>query len=84
MSGRLSERRLTEITGEASFLDAATRLLDWLKALQDLDAADQGIQGAIGGSFPPLGEYMPAGYPNWATKYFLDALLAQDTIVGGR
>jgi hypothetical protein len=76
--------RLHEVTGERAFLDAATRLLDWLKALQDLDSKDPGIRGAIGGSFPLLGDYMPAGYPNWATKYFLDALLAQDRTEGGR
>jgi len=33
--------------------------------------------GAVAGSFPLFGGYMRAGYPNWATKYFLDALLLQ-------
>jgi len=27
-----------------------------------------------------MGSYMRAGYPNWATKYFLDALLLQQRL----
>lgn len=72
--------RLHEVTREPAFLDAATRLVDWLKALQQLDSGDPAIDGAIGGSFPLLAGYMPAGFPNWATKYFLDALLAHDKL----
>ncbi len=70
--------RLHEVTREQVFLAAATRLVDWLKGLQRLDSGDPAIDGAIGGSYPPLAGYMPAGFPNWATKYFLDALLLQD------
>jgi uncharacterized protein YyaL (SSP411 family) len=72
--------RLHEVTGEKSFLDAANRLTNFLKALQRLDSGDPGIDGAIPGSFPLLGGYMTAGFPNWATKYFLDALLAQERV----
>jgi len=70
--------RLHEVTGDAAFLDVATRLVDGLKARQKLDSGDPAIDGAIGGSFPLLAGYMTAGFPNWATKYYLDALLAQD------
>lgn len=35
------------------------------------------LVGALAGSFALTGEYMRSGYPNWATKYFLDALLLQ-------
>jgi len=27
-----------------------------------------------------FGEYMRAGYPNWATKYLLDALMLQERL----
>jgi hypothetical protein len=72
--------RLHEATRDRSFLDAAQRLTDWLKAVQELDSGDPGIDGAIGGSFPLLGDYMTGGFPNWAAKYFLDALLLQDRL----
>lgn len=69
--------RLFEVTGKAGFRDAADRLLDFLKALQELDAEDKNVNGALAGSFPLFGEYMRGGYPNWATKYLIDALMLQ-------
>lgn len=70
--------RLSEETRRDSYRLAADRLLNFLKPLQVLDSPISAINGAIPGSFPMLGEYMRAGYPNWATKYYLDALLLQD------
>jgi hypothetical protein len=55
-------------------------VLNYLKALQQTSATSSGneeIIGAIGGSFPLLGAYMPNGYPGWAVKFYLDALLQQ-------
>lgn len=69
--------RLHEKTGEAKYREAADRLTDFLKPLQALDAADENVNGALAGSFPLFGDYMRAGYPNWATKYLLDALMSQ-------
>jgi len=70
--------RLDEITQSATWWPVADRLVNFLKALQRHDCADPNVNGATAGSFPLLGEYMTAGYPNWATKYFLDAVLLQD------
>lgn len=72
--------RLYAETGETEYRRAADRLTDYLKAHQVLTASDPSLIGAIGGSFPLLGSYMTAGYPNWATKYFLDSLLLQDRL----
>ena len=69
--------RLHEHTGDRRYREAADRLTDYLKALQVLGPVHPGVDGALGGSFPLLGSYMTAGYPNWATKYFVDALLWQ-------
>jgi len=70
--------RLHEHTGDSKYKTAADRLVNYLKALQILDSGNPAINGAIPGSFPLMGAYMRAGYPNWATKYFLDALMLQD------
>ena len=70
--------RLNEITNERRYAEAADKLVNYLKALQRLDCEDPGVNGAIAGSFPLFGGYMRGGYPNWATKYFLDAVLLQD------
>jgi hypothetical protein len=69
--------RLYELTGEIKYKHAADALTNSLKALQALDMPNAALNGAIAGSFPLFGGYMRAGYPNWATKYFLDALLLQ-------
>lgn len=69
--------RLYEYTGAAKYLTTANRLVDYLKALQLLDSSVEGANGALAGSFPIFGGYMTGGYPNWATKYFLDALMLQ-------
>lgn len=69
--------RLYEETGNQQYVDGGDCLLNYLKCLQVLEAADPSVVGGIPGSFPIYGAYMRAGYPNWATKYFLDALLLQ-------
>jgi len=68
------------VTGDPRYRDAADRLTNFVKALQVLDSPIPGIKGAVAGSFPMLGSYQIGGYPNWATKYFLDALMEQDRL----
>ena len=72
--------RLYETTRDERYRSAADRILDYLKALQIVDSPNPGVNGALAGSFPLLGSYMTAGYPNWATKYLLDAVLLQDRL----
>ena len=45
-----------------------------------MDAADERIKGAISGSYPIWGEYQRLAFPNWATKFFVDALLLEETL----
>jgi uncharacterized protein YyaL (SSP411 family) len=71
--------RLHQLTGRTGYRTAADRIVDYLKPLQAIGTADPSLNGALGGSFPLFGSYMTAGYPNWATKYLLDALMLQDT-----
>jgi len=72
--------RLHQVLGAPAYRTAADRLVDHLKALQALGTAEPALNGALGGSFPLFGSYMTAGYPNWATKYLLDALMLQDAL----
>ena len=72
--------RAHQICGNARYRRATDRLLDFLKRLQDLDLERPDTSGAIPGSFPMLGDFMYLGYPNWATKYLLDALMLQHDI----
>lgn len=72
--------RLYELDRDQRLRDAADRLVDYLKGLQAVNCADPAVNGALAGSFPLFGGYMRGGYPNWATKYLLDALLLQDAL----
>lgn len=72
--------RLFEHTRDPRYHEGADRIVDFLKALQNVDASNPAVGGALAGSFPMMGEYMTGGYPNWATKYFLDALMLQERV----
>jgi folate-dependent phosphoribosylglycinamide formyltransferase PurN len=64
--------------GDPRLLNAALKSIDIVKAAQAMDAADPGVRGGIAGSQPVWGDYIPHAFPNWAAKYFIDALLAKD------
>ncbi len=63
--------------GDPRLLNAALKAIDIVKAAQAMDAEDLGVRGGIAGSQPVWGEYIPHAFPNWAAKYFVDALLAK-------
>jgi hypothetical protein len=67
---------LHSITGEKDFWTGVERMTNWLMAVQALSATGPiGGQGAVTGSFPLWGRYEKFAFPNWAQKYFADALL---------
>lgn len=67
--------RMADVLGEPALRAAADKLMAFVAATQRLDAGDPGLVGGIAGSFPIMGDYMTSGFPNWATKYFLDGLM---------
>ena len=75
--------RLHLITGEKHYRATADGLLAGVARFQTL-GNDGPWHGAIPGSYPIWGRYAPLQYPNWATKFFIDALLTQRAVVDGR
>ncbi len=69
--------KLYGIDGDKRYLDAGLNLLDDVAATQHLTSPGKSHYGGIKGSFPIYGRYAPLQYPNWATKFFIDALLAK-------
>lgn len=74
--------RLAVAVAEPRYAAAAGRLIAYVRATQTVgpagrpaDPAD-GTRGGIKGSHPIWGGYDPFRYPNWAAKFFIDALLA--------
>ncbi len=71
----LNWTRLAQITGEDSFRVRARAGLDYLKTTQKLAASNTAVRGGIAGSSPIWGDYSRFEYPNWAAKFFSDALM---------
>jgi hypothetical protein len=69
--------RLTALGRSERYAAASDRLLGFLKGLQRRETGSADIDGALAGSYPIFGGYMAGGYPNWATKYLLDALMLE-------
>ena len=67
--------RLYERSGDATLLNSALKAIDLVKDTQDLSNPNPGIRGGIAGSHTVWGEYITNALPNWAAKYFIDALL---------
>jgi hypothetical protein len=53
----------------------ATTLLSGIAARQDLNGPYPETRGAVAGSAPIWGGYFRLAYPNWAAKFYMDALL---------
>ncbi len=62
-------------TGDARFLSAALKALSFVMDRQRLRTLDRQNHGAIAGSSPIWGRYLTLRYPNWAPKFFVDALM---------
>ena len=67
--------RLAQITGDAGLHSHAQAGLAYIKATQKLRDPDDTVCGGIAGSFPIWGDYSRFEYPNWAAKFFSDALM---------
>ncbi|MFC1682635.1 beta-L-arabinofuranosidase domain-containing protein [Candidatus Zixiibacteriota bacterium] len=72
--------KLHESRHEVRYSKAALRLIDQVKGMQSLNSRNPGIRGGIPGSYPIGGGYITYGYPNWAAKFFADALMLKTKI----
>ena len=76
--------RMFQITGDARYRDATTRILGFVKKTQQLASSEPAVIGGIKGSHPINGGYHPWQYPNWATKFYADALMMDMANRSGR
>ncbi|MBE9181197.1 hypothetical protein IQ268_21790 [Oculatella sp. LEGE 06141] len=60
---------------ERWYYESAASSLRYVMACQDIRTSDPNIRGGIKGSHPIWGTYTRLSYPNWAAKFFVDALL---------
>jgi hypothetical protein len=78
--------RLAQETGAADLRDHARRGIEYLKRHQRLAGPSPEVTGAVAGSSPIWGRYSMFEFPNWAAKFFADALIMdlEDTAVPAR
>ena len=73
--------KLYRNSGDTSYLEAADRALDILIHIQRRPFREtRDTRGALPGSFPVWGRYEPFAFPNWASKFFADALIMRQKL----
>ncbi|MFZ5759504.1 MAG: pectate lyase [Thermodesulfobacteriota bacterium] len=73
--------RLFQLNKEAMYLEGAKNLNSYLRSRQIVgEDVSKNIAGAIAGSWPIWGEYERFSLPNWATKFFIDALMLEKSV----
>jgi len=67
--------RLHRRSRNLRLVNAALKAIDLVKLAQPMRNRNPGLFGGIPGSDPIHGSYIEGAVPNWAAKYFIDALL---------
>ena len=69
--------RFADLTGETRFAEARALANSYLRSVQNVSTRHPGWRGGLAGSEPIWGDYCRNRFPNWATKFFIDALLLE-------
>jgi len=79
----LNWTRLAQDGSAPELRENARLAIGYVKRTQRLDDADEAVRGGIAGSSPIWGDYSRFEYPNWAAKFFADALMMdmQDCVI---
>jgi hypothetical protein len=72
--------KLADIMKSDKYFSTGTRINNYLKSYQNTSTNNLNIRGAIAGSAPIWSKYIHFTYPNWATKFFIDALMLQERL----
>lgn len=73
--------RLYEVYGDIRYVNAALKAIDCVKEAQPMDNPNPGIRGGIPGSDPIWGDYIKTAVPNWAAKFYCDALIRKRQVL---
>jgi hypothetical protein len=72
--------QLYELTATDAYRQAVSKANQYLMARHDITNQDPAIRGGVAGSWPVWGDYGRYSILNWATKFFVDALLMEEKI----
>jgi folate-dependent phosphoribosylglycinamide formyltransferase PurN len=73
--------RLFALDNDIRYVNAALHAIDEVKSAQPMHLKHPGLRGGIPGSAPLWGAYIQNAMPNWAAKFFIDALLTKKEIM---
>lgn len=76
--------RLFETMRELKYYRAAQKAVFFVAHTQNIHTKNPNIRGAIAGSHPRYGSYERFKYPNWAAKFFIDAIMKLEEIESGK
>ncbi len=74
--------KIYRILSDARYFSAALKALNYVIRHQHIRSFNPNVRGAIPGSNPPWGRYLTLRYPNWAAKFYLDAILLAHEFLG--
>lgn len=74
--------RLFQLTGDARYREALQRATLYMRRRHDIDNQDPRLRGGVPGSWPVWGDYGRLKILNWATNFFVEALMLQRSIAG--
>jgi len=71
--------KLYSVYNDKAYLEAAQQMINLLIFVQSRGFKEKDdTLGALSGSFPLWGRYEPFAFPNWAAKFFCDALMLEE------
>ena len=72
--------KIAHYSGNNNYAQTAMKMNTLLINLQNRNIKKESMdtQGALSGSYPFWGRYEPFAFPNWATKYFADAMILEE------
>jgi uncharacterized protein YyaL (SSP411 family) len=73
---------LFSLNGQHDYQRAAEAAIRFVTSTQVINTSDEKIRGGIAGSYPIYGSYERFKFPNWAAKFYIDAILTQLQIDG--
>lgn len=73
--------KLHRLKPNLRFVNVALKAIDLVSAAQPMGGQNPAIAGGIAGSDPIGGPYIINAFPNWAAKFYIDALLEKKAVL---
>lgn len=76
--------KLYQWSKDERYFISAKKALDFIKSMVNIRCRNYCIRGGVKGSYPIWSPYGKYQYLNWATKFFIDALMLETSYIYGK